>query len=119
MPSRLLVAKELSEIFKILAHPDRVRIIEELGRGEKDVTAIVEQLNLPGPRVSQHLSMMRARRMVEERRDGRHHFYSLNQPEMADWIVNGLEFVEGRINGVSKSAIENARKLWTSQGEQQ
>ena len=34
MPSRQIVAKELSEIFKILANPDRVRIIEELGAGE-------------------------------------------------------------------------------------
>ena len=28
MPTRQLVAKELAEIFKIIAHPDRVRIIE-------------------------------------------------------------------------------------------
>jgi DNA-binding transcriptional ArsR family regulator len=114
MPSRQLVAKELSEIFKILAHPDRVRIIEELGSGEKDVTAIVEQLGLPGPRVSQHLALMRAHRVVEERRDGRHHYYRLNQPQIADWIVKGLDFVKGRPSGIDPGAIENARKLWSS-----
>ena len=115
MPSRQVVAKELSEIFKILAHPDRVRIIEELGGGEKDVTAIVEQLELPGPRVSQHLSLMRAHRVVEERRDGRHHFYRLIQPHIADWIIEGLDFVEGRLAGVDPTAVESARKLWSSQ----
>jgi DNA-binding transcriptional ArsR family regulator len=114
MPSRQVVAKELSEIFKILAHPDRVRIIEELGGGEKDVTAIVEQLDLPGPRVSQHLSLMRAHRIVEERRDGRHHYYRLLQPQIADWIIEGLEFVEGRVVVVDPTAIESARKLWSS-----
>ena len=30
MPQRQLVSKELAEIFKIVAHPDRIRIIEEL-----------------------------------------------------------------------------------------
>ena len=87
MPSRQVVAKELSEIFKILAHPDRVRIIEELGLGERDVNTLGEQLELPGSRVSQHLAMMRAHRIVEERREGRRHFYRLIQPEIANWIV--------------------------------
>ncbi len=115
MPSRQVVAKELSEIFKILAHPDRVRIIEELGGGERDVNSLVESLDLAGPRVSQHLSMMRAHRVVEERRDGRHHYYRLIQPEIAQWIIEGIAFVEGRLTGVSPKEIENARKLWSAQ----
>jgi DNA-binding transcriptional ArsR family regulator len=113
MPQRQLVAKELAEIFKILAHPDRIRIIEELRVDEKDVNTLVETLDLPGPRVSQHLSLMRAHRIVEERRDGRHHFYHLTQPEIANWIIEGLNFVEGRMTGVSKSAIKSARQLWS------
>ena len=114
MPSRQVVSKELSEIFKVLAHPDRVRIIEELGAGERDVTAIVEQLELPGPRVSQHLSLMKAHRIVEERRDGRHHYYRLIQPQIAKWIIEGLDFVEGRLLSVDPTAVESARKLWSS-----
>ncbi len=97
MPTRQLVAKELAEVFKIIAHPDRVRLIEELRAGEKDVNTLVKLLDLPGPRVSQHLSLLRAHRIVEERREGRHHFYHLIQPEIADWIVEGLDFIEGRM----------------------
>ncbi len=115
MPSRQVVAKELSEIFKILAHPDRVRIIEELGAGEHDVNSLVQQLGLAGPRVSQHLALMRAHRVVEERRDGRHHFYRLSQPEIASWIIEGLSFVEGRMNGPKRSDIDSARQLWSAQ----
>lgn len=113
MPSRQVVAKELAEIFKIVAHPDRIRMIEELRAGEKDVNTLVEILELPGPRVSQHLSLLRAHRIVEERREGRHHFYHLTQPEIAQWIVEGLEFVTGRMNGISPSAIRSARRLWS------
>jgi DNA-binding transcriptional ArsR family regulator len=117
VPDRQLVAKELADIFKIVAHPDRIRIIEELRVGEKSVNTLIEELDLPGSRVSQHLSLMRAHRLVEERRDGRHHYYSLTQPEMADWIIEGLAFIEGRLSGVSKSAIVKARQLWTSPTE--
>jgi DNA-binding transcriptional ArsR family regulator len=113
MPTRQLVAKELAEIFKIMAHPDRVRIVEELRAGEKDVKTLVDTLELPGPRVSQHLSLMRAHRIVDERRDGRQHFYHLIQPEIADWIVEGINFIEGRMTGVSRSEINSARRLWS------
>lgn len=114
MPDRQVVAKELAEIFRIIAHPDRIRIIEELGSGEKDVNTLVDRLDLPGPRVSQHLGLMRAHRIVEERREGRHHYYHLVQPDIADWIIEALGFVEGRISGISKSAIRRARDLWTA-----
>ena len=114
MPSRQVIAKELAEIFKIIAHPDRIRIIEELRSDEKDVNSLAQGLDLPSPRVSQHLALMRAHRIVEERRDGRHHYYHLIQPEIAGWIVEGVDFVEGRITGVSKTAIKSVRKLWDS-----
>lgn len=114
MPGRQLVAKELAEIFKIIAHPDRIRLIEELRAGEKDVNTLAELLDLPGARVSQHLSLLRAHRLVEERRDGRHHFYHLIQPEIAGWIIDGLDFVEGRMAGPAKSSINQARRLWSA-----
>ena len=115
MPSRVLVAKELAEIFKVVAHPDRIRLIEELRSGEKDVNGLADLLGLPGPRVSQHLSLLRLHRMVEERRDGRHHFYHLVHPEFASWLIHGLEFVEGRMTGVTESEIDSARQLWSAQ----
>jgi DNA-binding transcriptional ArsR family regulator len=115
MPERKLVAKELAEIFKVISHPDRIRIIEELGTEEKDVNTLMSHLDLPGPRVSQHLALLRAHRFVDDRRDGRHHFYRLHQPEIADWIMNGLDFIEGRLSPVTKSTISSARERWSSQ----
>ncbi len=115
MPSRIVVAKELAEIFKILAHPDRIRLIEEMKEGEKDVNTVAEILNLSGPRVSQHLTLMRAHRIVEEERDGRHHRYHLVQPEIAQWIIDGLAFLENRSHVVPKSKIKAVRRLWASE----
>lgn len=113
MPSRVNIAQELAEIFKGIAHPDRIRLIEELRTGERDVSTLASILDLSGPRVSQHLAKLRSLRIVSERREGRHHYYQLAQPEIAGWIVDGLDFVEGRSRAVSRSEIRAARKLWT------
>lgn len=115
MPSRYVIAKELAVIFKVIAHPDRIRLIEELRAEECDVNSLAERLDLPGPRVSQHLSMMRAHRIVEERRDGRRHLYHLIQPEIAAWIVEGLSFIEGQLSSIPKDEIETVRQIWGSE----
>lgn len=113
MPSRIIIARELAEIFKIIAHPDRIRLVEELFRGEQDVNTLSAKLDLPNARVSQHLSLMKAHRLVAERREGRHHHYSLVQPEIAEWIVDGLTFLEGRQSGLPGESLEEARRLWS------
>ncbi len=114
MPSRLVIAKELAEIFKLVAHPDRIRLIEELGTSEKTVTSLSDEMNLPSARVSQHLAQLRAHRIVEERHEGRHRFYRLTQPELASWIVSGLNFIEGRIHTVDSKTIKEVRRQWTA-----
>lgn len=114
MPSRTIVAKELADIFKLLAHPDRVRLIEELGAGEKDVNTLAEVTALTSTRVSQHLSLLRAHRIVDERREGRHRYYHLQQPEMAGWIVVGLDFIEGRMHNLDKSKVRAVRRIWAA-----
>ena len=113
MPSRQIAARELADVYKVLAHPDRLRLIEELRREQRDVSGLADVLDLPGARVSQHLSVLRAHRLVEDRREGRRHIYHLTQPELADWIVRGLDFVEGRLAGLSLANIDQARRLWT------
>ncbi len=89
-------------------------MIEELRLAEKDVNSLAAALEISATRVSQHLGLLRVHRIVDERREGRHHYYHLVQPEIADWIVNGLAFVEGRRNAVSAAEINSARELWAS-----
>lgn len=115
MPSRLIVSRELADLLKLLAHPDRLRIIEELREGEKDVTGIAKALALPPTRVSQHLALLRAHRLVDERRDGRSHFYRLAHPKLAAWIVDALPFVDIRNRLGEGDHIDNARALWSVQ----
>ena len=119
MPSRVVVAKELSDIFKMLSHPDRIRLVEELRSEERDVNTLHQTLGLPATRVSQHLSLLRAHRIVEERREGRHVFYHLTQPDLADWIIDALRFVEARMSGdpESRKLLHRARELWSADSQ--
>ncbi len=114
MPSRIIISRELAELFKLLAHPDRLRLVEELRLGERDVTGIAEALDLPATRVSQHLAPLRAHRIVEDRREGRNHFYRLTHPGIAAWIVEALEFIEVRNRIAQGAQIDEVRELWTA-----
>ena len=112
MPSRLIVSRELADLLKLLAHADRLRLIEDLRHGEKDVTGLAAALHLPATRVSQHLAQLRAHRLVEERRDGRSHFYRLAHPHLADWILEALPFVDIRTRLEDADHIDAALALW-------
>lgn len=120
MPNRAFVAKELAGIFGILSHPDRIRIVAELRNGEKDVNTLQAALGVSHSRVSQHLSGLRAHRLVVERRDGRHVYYHLAQPAMAHWLLDGLAFVEGELqmNEQIRQAVEQVRTLWSESPDQ-
>ena len=114
MASRILVAKELAELFKIISHPDRLRLIAEMRTGERDVSALAETLELPQARVSQHIALMRAHRLLEETRDGRRHLYSLKQPRIADWILDGIDFIKEPMREVTAAELKEARTLWAN-----
>lgn len=114
MPYRVMVAKELAELCKLAAHPDRIRIIENLKPGPQDVSSLASKLEISGSRVSQHLSLLKVHRLVEEHREGRHHYYALTQPKLADWLLLGLEFIASRRETVSPEDIEAARREWSS-----
>ena len=114
MPSRMIVSKELAELLKLIAHPDRLRLIEELRQEEKDVTSIANALDLPSTRVSQHLASLKAHRLVQERREGRNHFYRLTRPAIAAWIVEALEFLDVPSPLEDGAHIDRVRELWAA-----
>lgn len=115
---RIVVCQELASLLTVLSHPDRVRIVVELGYAEQNVSSLTTILSLSSSRVSQHLTLLRAHRLVIERRDGRRHFYSLSNPELASWILGGLQFLESEQPGLEKihSAVDKVRAIWRKPG---
>ena len=115
MPHRALVTKELAEFLGVLSHPHRIRIIEELREGEHDVTSLREALGISSSGVSQHLMVMRANRLVSERREGRHVYYQLRQPLIARWLMDAAAFLETETvaGDELRKAIGKTRRQWT------
>ena len=122
MPYRFLAASKLSEFLSAIAHPRRVQIIEELRSGEKDVGSLKKTMGISHSNVSQHLAVLRAHRVVGERREGRHVYYWLCSAELAEWLVDGMRFVPEATeeNEKVKNALQNAKLAWTpsTQGKQ-
>ena len=115
MPYRLLVANKLAEFLGAIAHPRRIQIIEELWSGEKDVGSLKETLGISHSNVSQHLAVLRAYRVVVERRVGRHVFYRLCQSGLAQGLLDGMRFLReaNDENEEVKNALHNAKLAWT------
>lgn len=70
---------ELSEVFKALADPTRLRILNLLLRSPFCVCELEETLGLPQPLLSRHLSYLRNRALVESWREGMRVNYKLNR----------------------------------------
>lgn len=114
MPERAMVSKELASLTGLLSHPHRIRIVEELRDGELDVNSLQELLGISHSGVSQHLTLLRAHRVVLERREGRHVFYRLRQPRLAMWLIGGVEFLTGNPDEADefREAVEQVKSLW-------
>lgn len=74
------------ELLKVVAHPVRIRILEELLKGVKCVSDFEEFLELRQPNISQHLSLLRHFRIVDYYMDGRLRCYFLVDPFIPDLL---------------------------------
>ncbi|BCV22737.1 ArsR/SmtB family transcription factor [Moorella sp. Hama-1] len=71
-----------AEFFKALAHPTRVKILEQLRQGEKCVCEFIEDLDLEQPNISQHLAVLRKQDIVVFHKEGLKVLYKVKHPEI-------------------------------------
>jgi ArsR family transcriptional regulator len=69
-----------AELFRVLGHPVRVRILELLREGERNVGDLQAALALDSSGTSQHLAALRKQGLVESRRDGTSVYYRVRDP---------------------------------------
>jgi DNA-binding transcriptional ArsR family regulator len=77
-PAEKQVLRRQSEICKTLANPKRLEVLHALRGGEKSVSELCVMTGLRQANVSQHLAMMRHRKMVVERREGNTVLYRIS-----------------------------------------
>jgi ArsR family transcriptional regulator len=75
-----------AELFKALAHPARIRILEHLRSGERTVSELQALLELESSTVSQQLAILRSRSIVEGRKQGTSVYYRVPDPLIFDLL---------------------------------
>ena len=85
---------DISEIFKLLGDPSRMRIVAALRIKELcvgDIAALME-ISLSG--VSHQLRLLKKSRIVKTRRDGKMMYYSLDDEHIENLIDVALNHIE-------------------------
>ncbi|KPP96276.1 helix-turn-helix transcriptional regulator [Erythrobacter sp. HL-111] len=118
MPSRKIVASELANVMRQISHPDRIRLLLRLQSGEQSVNELAAALEIPATRVSQHLAVLRAIALVDTESVGQNRVYRLAQPELALWLIDGIDFIAHRLGRASATDIKQAKELWQREASQ-
>lgn len=75
--------EKAARCLRVLAHPTRLQIIHLLGQKEHSVQELEQEVLASQPRVSQHLTRLRDKDLVESRRVAQQVFYRLKDPRVA------------------------------------
>ena len=75
-----------AEFFKALAHPLRIRILDELRKGEVSVNDLGSRLDVEQSNLSQQLAVLRNRNILAARKDGQNVYYSVRDPQLFDLL---------------------------------
>lgn len=79
----LIKVSELhAEICRTLGSAARIEILNALRDGEKTVSELAGALGLRQPSVSQHLAVLRQRRVVATRKEGTNVYYRVSNPKI-------------------------------------
>lgn len=74
-------------LFRSLADPSRLAIVQHLALGERRVVELTEHLGLAQSTVSAHLACLRDCGLVTSRPHGRASLFSLSRPELFDLLT--------------------------------
>ena len=89
MPARGLtetsqpISEIKAELFRSLAHPARIRVLELLAEGERSVGELQPLVGIEASHLSQQLGVLRRAGLVTTRKEGSAVFYALRDPEIA------------------------------------
>jgi DNA-binding transcriptional ArsR family regulator len=75
------VYEAAAELFALMATPQRLRIISALCNGEKNVSALLEEVGGSQPNLSQHLATLYRAGLVSRRREGNQIWYAVCNPK--------------------------------------
>lgn len=85
--------ERVSQIFKVLSDKTRLKILLLLEDGERNVTAIAQELGMEQSAVSHQLKLLRDSHIVKNRREGKAILYSLDDGHVLTILTKTFEHV--------------------------
>jgi DNA-binding transcriptional ArsR family regulator len=82
-----------AQLFRVLGHPLRIRILELLRDGERTVGDLQAELELDSSGTSQHLAALRRQGVLDSRRVGTSVYYSIRDPRVSQLLAVAKEIL--------------------------
>jgi ArsR family transcriptional regulator len=82
-----------AELFKALAHPGRIRVLEVLRDGDSTVGELVARVGLEASHLSHQLAVLRRAHIVDTRREGSNVIYTIADPEIVELLAVARRFL--------------------------
>ncbi len=98
-----------AEMCKTISNPRRQAILDTIRNGEMTVSELIEKTGIRQANLSQHLSILRSKGVVNTRRDGNNVYYSLSNLKIIkayDLISEVLEDSAASRDKAIKKGIE-------------
>jgi ArsR family transcriptional regulator len=106
--------ERLTDVFKLLADRNRLKIVMALGQhGKMHVSALCDLLGQSQPAVSHHLTLMRSVKLIKYDREGKHNFYYLN----TEFVSNLLEHLFSDVGAEQALEFDEFNLTISRQGE--
>jgi ArsR family transcriptional regulator len=99
-----------AEFFKALGHPTRVRILEILRHGQQSVQELQQALALDQSSVSQHLAILRAKNVVEARKEGTTVRYTVRDATVGELLDVARRIFSRHLEGSRTMLLELKRE---------
>jgi ArsR family transcriptional regulator, virulence genes transcriptional regulator len=77
-------AEEVAELLTAMGNPKRLLALCAMMDGERSVTELADLVGMRAPALSQHLSRMRAMKIVATRREAQTVYYRLASPQIEE-----------------------------------
>jgi DNA-binding transcriptional ArsR family regulator len=92
--------EKISDLLTTISNPVRVQILLAIGTGEACVCHLESLLKLRQAYISQQLMLLRKKKIIASRREGKYIYYRLVEPKVLD-IVR----ITSQMTGISEEAL--------------
>jgi ArsR family transcriptional regulator len=87
-----------AQLFRVLGHPVRIRILELLSDGELTVGELQSQLDIDSSGTSQHLAALKQLGVLDSRRAGTSVYYRIKDPRVSQLLAVAKEILTSALS---------------------